>query len=69
MAADFASVVLAGSGAALSWWVLVCGELASDDELGEIRGCSEGQKWGFRKDLLGFSCLIPPMGCSVGCGR
>lgn len=31
MSAGFASV-LAGSGAALRWCVLVCGELASDDE-------------------------------------
>lgn len=27
----FASIVMPGSGACLSWWVLIGGELASDD--------------------------------------
>lgn len=35
MSSGFASFVLAGCGAALSRCVLVCGELASDDEWSE----------------------------------
>lgn len=35
---EFPCVVLAGSGAVWSSCVLVCGELASDDDLGEVGG-------------------------------
>ncbi|EMP36637.1 NADP-dependent malic enzyme [Chelonia mydas] len=35
ISASFASVVIAGSSAALSWCVLVCGEFSSSDEFGE----------------------------------
>ncbi|EMP26713.1 hypothetical protein UY3_16218 [Chelonia mydas] len=44
MSAGFASVVLAGSGAALNWRVLVREELASEDALGEVGELFEGQK-------------------------
>uniref|UniRef100_A0A8C4YTB3 Pantothenate kinase 2 n=1 Tax=Gopherus evgoodei TaxID=1825980 RepID=A0A8C4YTB3_9SAUR len=54
MSTSFTSVVLAGSGAALRWCVLACGELASADEVG---GLFEGQKREFRKDF--FQDMVP----------
>lgn len=49
LSACFASV-MPGSGAILSWTVLFCGELVSDDE--KVGALFEGQKRAFRKNFF-----------------
>lgn len=48
MFAGFASVVMAGTGATLCWWVLVCMELAPD----ETGGLFDGQKRRVQESFL-----------------
>lgn len=53
----FASVVPAGPGDAFSWFILVSGNLASEEKFGDVGGLFEGHKRVFGKDF--FQAVVP----------